>query len=240
MRPRCDRGQTAGCAGSTRRPQRVIPILVRTQGSRDLSRCFTAVRAEPLPHASVGASCQAPPAKGSCWSTRNRPCRVAPATKPGRKAVRATNTTSAAAKPDPYRLRCACEAPRNAAPMAGARSALRELTSSRLSERSERSSRSELATRPWERVPQGSRQSRPPRRSVAGCAGSALPRRPLPEKRRLKSSHALRARPARGRSAASSWIRPVRSLLPRAPSRRLRPAAPIRSAPGAPRGRSGL
>ena len=59
--------------------------------------------------------------------------------------------------------------------MAGARSALRDLTSSRLSERSERSSRSELATRPWERVPQGSRQSRPPRRSVAGCAGPALP-----------------------------------------------------------------
>jgi len=58
--------------------------------------------------------------------------------------------------------------------MASARSAPPPLTSSRLSERSERSSRSELATRPWDRAPQGSRRSRPPQRSVAACPGSAL------------------------------------------------------------------
>ena len=64
-------------------------------------------------------------------------------------------TTSAAAKTGPGRLRCASEAPRSAGPMASARSAPRALTSSRLFERSERSSRSELATRPWARASQG-------------------------------------------------------------------------------------
>ncbi len=44
---------------------------------------------------------------------------------------------------------------RSTGPMASVRSTPRELTSSRLSERSERSSRSELATRPWDRAPQG-------------------------------------------------------------------------------------
>ncbi len=46
-------------------------------------------------------------------------------------------------------------APRSGGPMASVRSTPRELTSSRLSERSERSSRSELATRPWDRAPEG-------------------------------------------------------------------------------------
>ena len=77
-------------------------------------------------------------------------------------------------KAGPGRPRCACEAPRSAGPMASARSAPPPLTSSRLSERSERSSRSELATRPWDRAPQGSRRSRPPNRSVAACPGPAL------------------------------------------------------------------
>jgi len=81
------------------------------------------------------------------------------------------NTPSAATKTGLGRSRCACEAPRSAGPMASARSAPRALTSSRLFERSERSSRSELATRPWDRAPQGSR-----RQPTASAKRRGLPR----------------------------------------------------------------
>ena len=56
--------------------------------------------------------------------------------------------------------------------MASARSAPRALTSSRLFERSERSSRSELATRPWDRAPRG---TPPARRGAASEAADGGP-----------------------------------------------------------------
>jgi len=56
--------------------------------------------------------------------------------------------------------------------MASVRSTHRALTSSRLSERSERSSRSELATRPWDRAPQG---TPPARRGAASEAADGGP-----------------------------------------------------------------
>jgi len=107
---------------------------------------------------------------------RNRPCQAPPVAR-SRPGLLSTQQPSAATKPGPGRTRCAFEAPRSAEPLASARSALRELTSSRLFERSERSSRSEFATRPWDRAPQGSRRRLPPQRSVAACPGTALPHR---------------------------------------------------------------
>ena len=56
--------------------------------SGDLRRCFAAVRVRPPTHVTASASCQAPPARGSCWGTRNRPCRVAPDTRSGASSPR--------------------------------------------------------------------------------------------------------------------------------------------------------
>ena len=56
--------------------------------------------------------------------------------------------------------------------MASVRSTPRDLTSSRLFERSELSSRSELATRPWARAPQG---TPPARRGAASEAADGGP-----------------------------------------------------------------
>ena len=50
--------------------------------------------------------------------------------------------------------------------------------------------RSEFATRPWERAPQGSRRSRSPQRNVAACPGSALLRRTPFKQPTLKLSNA--------------------------------------------------
>ena len=132
-----------------------------------------ALRSDSIGESVHEARCARRPRRCAPRRRRNRPCQVPPVAGRGRACFR-SHTPSAATKPGPGRLRCASEAPRSAGPVASARSAPRALTSSRLSERSARRARSELATRPWDRAPQGSRRSRPPRRSVAACPGPAL------------------------------------------------------------------
>jgi hypothetical protein len=85
--------------------------------------------------------------------------------------------STSSAKVHPGRRRRAWEAPRSAAPRSARASALRELTSPRLFERSGRSPRSEFRGATWARASQGSRPARPAaeakRRSLPGGAFAA-------------------------------------------------------------------
>jgi hypothetical protein len=159
-----------------RSPLRVDCTAVLTPGSCRITHSahWRALRSNRCGKHEDEARCARRPRHCAPRRRRNRPRQVPPVARSWR-GLFSESTASAAAKTGPGRTRCASEAPRSGGLMASARSTPRALTSSRLSERSERSSRSELATRPWDRAPQGSRRSRPPQRSVAACPGSALP-----------------------------------------------------------------
>jgi hypothetical protein len=87
------------------------------------------------------------------------------------------NTPDGSAKARPGRWQRASEALRNGGLSARARSAPRRLTCRHLSERRERSERSEFGDGPKVRVPEGSRcTQQPPQRSADACPGAPLPR----------------------------------------------------------------
>jgi len=127
------------------------------------------------------AGCRPPRAATACALPPNTRLGCVAGTVKQKGRMVPKNTRNASAKARPGRWQRASSALRSTGLLARARSALRRLTCRHLSERRERSERSEFVDGPRDRAPQGSRRTRrPPKRSADACPGAPLPRRSCP------------------------------------------------------------